>query len=184
MREFVDACRVVNIRYDTAIYENRFIVRGVVEQLVGVAMRAQEVSVENVAKTRRGVDLVSTERAIGFSVKSQFKRGQEIRMVNTMGGSGSEVVWDHATIFVLVGTGIGYADPELASHGLVPRSDALTLKIASLRELWAEKPEYLISCDIPAKPEVASNSRVARDVVAQDVLREFRHLLVHYQPER
>lgn len=184
LEEFVAACRAVNTRYDTAIYENRFIVGGVVEQLVGAAMRASGARIENVAKTRRGIDLILPNSGVGFSVKSQFKRGPEIRLVNTMGSSGARARWDHATIFVIVGLGIGYADPEIASDGLVARSDALALRIASLKELWMHHPEYLIECEIPSKPMAVGTSRVASDVVAQDVLIEFKTLLGNYQPER
>jgi hypothetical protein len=172
--EFMAACRVVNVRFDTAIYENRFIVGGVVEQLLGASMRAVGCDIDNVAKTSRGVDLSSSTLDVGFSVKAQFKRGPEIRLVNTMGGSGATAEWTHATIFVIVGVGIGYADPGLVTSGLVPRSDVLTLKTSAL----------LIQCDIPAKPLKSSHTRVASDVVAQDIMIEFENLQMHYRPER
>jgi len=182
--EFLAACRAVNLRFDTAIYENRFIVGGVVEQLVGASMRSVGCEIDNVAKTSRGVDLSSSTLDVGFSVKAQFKKGPEIRLVNTMGGSGANAVWTHATIFVIVGVGIGYADPDLVISGLVPRSDVLTLKVSALSELWASRKQYLIQCDIPAKPAKSSHSRVASDVVAQDIMIDFKNLLVHYRPER
>ncbi len=184
LAEFVGACAAVNIRYDTAIFENRFIVGGVVEQLVGAAMRAVGIRIDNIAKTSRGVDLISRDHECGFSVKSQFKKGQEIRLTNTMGRSGAEAKWDHPTIFVIAGVGVGYADPELVSTGLVSRSDALVLRLNALYELWDESPRYLIPCAIHAKPNASGMSRVASDVVAQDILIEFKNLLIHYQPER
>jgi hypothetical protein len=101
-----------------------------------------------------------------------------------MGGSGATAVWDHATIFIVVGIGIGYADPDLTSRGLVARSDVLVLKTDTLRELWAANPMYLIACDVPAKPDDSGLSRVASDVVAQDIMIDFRNLLTHYRPER
>jgi hypothetical protein len=182
--EFLAACRAVNLRYDTAIYENRFIVGGVVEQLLGASMRAVGCEIDNVAKTSRGVDLASPKLDAGFSVKAQFKKGPEIRLVNTMGGSGSNAVWTHATIFVIVGVGIGYADPDLIVTGLVARSDVLTLRSSALAELWANQTKYLIQCDIPSKPAKSSQSRVASDVVAQDIMMDFKNLLIHYRPER
>lgn len=182
--EFLGACSAVNQRYNTAIFENRFIVGGVVEQLLGAAMRGVGIEIENVAKTSRGVDLYSPTLNVGLSVKAQFKRGPEFRLVNTMGGSGATAVWDHATIFIVVGIGIGYADPELASSGLIARSDVLVLKTDALKELWAANPNYLIECDVPAKPDDSGLSRVASDVVAQDIMIDFRSLLPHYRPER
>lgn len=182
--EFIAACNAVNLRFDTAIYENRFIVGGVVEQLVGASMRAVGCEIDNVAKASRGVDLSSSTLNVGFSVKAQFKKGPEIRLVNTMGGSGANAVWSHATIFVIVGVGIGYADPDLITEGLVPRSDVLTLKTHALGELWANQPQYLIPCDIPTKPIAGGHSRVASDVVAQDIMLDFKTLLLHYRPER
>lgn len=182
--EFLAACRTVNVRFDTAIYENRFIVGGVVEQLLGASMRAVGCDVDNVAKTRRGVDLSSPTLDVGFSVKAQFKRGPDIRLVNTMGGSGASAEWTHATIFVIVGVGIGYADPGLVTSGLVPRSDVLTLKTSALAEMWATQTQFLIQCDVPAKPMKSSHTRVASDVVAQDIMIEFKNLQVHYRPER
>jgi len=184
LNEFLAACNAVNLRFDTAIYENRFIVGGVVEQLVGASMRAVGCEVDNVAKTSRGVDLSSSSLDVGFSVKAQFKKGGEIRLVNTMGGSGATATWTHATIFVIVGVGIGYADPDLILSGLVPRSDVLTLKLSALAELWATQTQYLIQCDVPAKPAKSSHSRVASDVVAQDIMIDFKNLLIHYRPER
>ena len=182
--EFLGACSAVNQRYNTAIFENRFIVGGVVEQLLGAAMRGVGIEIDNVAKTSRGVDLFAPTLNVGLSVKAQFKRGPEFRLVNTMGGSGATAVWDHATIFIVVGIGIGYADPELASSGLVARSDVLVLKLEALKELWTANPRYLIECDVPAKPDDSGLSRVASDVVAQDIMIDFRNLLTHYRPER
>lgn len=182
--EFLAACRAVNVRFDTAIYENRFIVGGVVEQLLGASMRAVGCDIDNVAKTSRGVDLSLPTLDGGFSVKAQFKRGPEIRLVNTMGGSGASAEWTHATIFVIVGVGIGYADPDLVTSGLVPRSDVLTLKTSALAEMWATQTGFLIQCDVPAKPMKSSHTRVASDVVAQDIMIEFENLQVHYRPER
>ena len=185
LREFLSACLAVNLRFDTAIYENRFIVGGVVEQLVGASMRAVGCDVDNVAKTSRGVDLSIQGFDIGFSVKSQFKKGPEIRLVNTMGGSGASATWTHATIFVIVDVGIGYADPDLLLDGLVSRSDVLTLRLSSLLDLWEGQSQYLIECDIPAKPKKrSSNSRVASDVVAHDIMIDFKNLIGHYRPER
>jgi hypothetical protein len=184
LEEFLGACEQVNLRFDTGIYENRFIVGGVVEQLLGASMRAVGCNIDNVAKTRRGVDLLSPALGLGLSVKAQFKKGPEIRLVNTMGGSGADVVWAHATIFVVVGVGIGYADPDLVSNGLIARSDVLTLKIDSLKKLWSTYPKYLIDCDVPSKPAKSSQSRVASDVVAQDIMIDFTNLISHYRPER
>ena len=184
LEEFLAACRAVNLRFDTSIYENRFIVGGVVEQLLGASMRAVGCDIDNVAKTSRGVDLASSTLDAGFSVKAQFKKGAEIRLVNTMGRSGASAVWAHATIFVIVGIGIGYADPGLILNGLVPRNDVLTLKSSSLAELWAAHSQYLIQCDVPAKPKKSNQSRVASDVVAQDIMIDFKNLLIHYRPER
>jgi hypothetical protein len=101
-----------------------------------------------------------------------------------MGGSGATAEWTHATIFVIVGVGIGYADPGLVTTGLVPRSDVLTLKTSSLAEMWATQTDFLIQCDVPAKPLKSSHSRVASDVVAQDIMIEFKNLQLHYRPER
>ena len=182
--EFLAACRAVNVRFDTAIYENRFIVGGVVEQLLGATMRAVGCDIDNVAKTSRGVDLSSPTLDVGFSVKAQFKRGPEIRLVNTMGGSGATAEWTHATIFVIVGTGIGYADPGLITSGLVPRSDVLTLRTSALADFWSTQSGFLIECDVPTKPEKSSHTRVASDVVAQDIMIEFENLQLHYRPER
>jgi hypothetical protein len=182
--EFLAACRAVNLRYDTKIYENRFIVGGVVEQLLGASMRAVGLEVDNIAKSSRGVDLLFPSLEVGLSVKAQFKRGSEIRLVNTMGGSGASVVWNHATVFVIVGIGIGYADPEVLSEGLSARSDALTLRISALQELWELNPEYLIKCDVPSKAQNSDLSRVASDVIAQDIMIEFKSLLRHFRPER
>lgn len=173
-----------NRRYDTVIFENRFIVGGITEQIIGSAARALGIEIRNAAKALAGVDL-RLPAGGGLSVKAVFSSTwSSVRLINTLGAGGSERRWEEATIFVIRDVGIGYADPEYLKEATSFTGDAVELKSAVLRELWLERPHLL--CDtvtVERKPKHPNNPRAASDLVSHDLLASYSRLGRHWSPE-
>jgi hypothetical protein len=191
--EVVGAIADILARYNTTIPENRFIVGGVIEQILGSAPRAAGLSVTNVAKTQHGHDLVLGPGA-GLSVKAHLApSGGSVTLINTRGAS-EDAVWKTATLFVVREVGIGYADPVLLPGKAVRTSDSINLSLSALLALWKPVPElfadipnspqqWLVSMPIPTKPEVTTR-RVVSDREAHDIfMGGYPSLLKHWQAE-
>lgn len=154
-------------RFDTSIRENRFIVGGVVEVIICAALRASGIPAEDVGISDQRIDIRIPNG--GFSVKGHFRTG-DIRLINVLGDSES-ASWDTATIFVLHGVGIGYADPELiGSEGIRREKDAVVLKYSALRCFLQYNQEYLIKCQVPMARKNATGSELASRQVASQIL--------------
>src|SRR3990172_8976444 len=110
-REVESAIEALLSEYNTTLHENRFVVGGVLEHIIGAAMRAAGIEATNVGKFNPRID-ISAPGAEGFSVKGGFTGAGPIRLINVL-GEGVGGGWQEATIFVLTGIGIAYADPEL-----------------------------------------------------------------------
>jgi hypothetical protein len=164
-------------RFATSIRENRFIVGGVLEVVLVAALRAAGVKAEDVGTSEQRIDIKIPDG--GFSVKGHFKRTGDIRLINVLGES-SATEWDTATLFVLHGIGIGYADPDLIGE-TKRTSDAVVLRYAALRDFLRQNPEYLIVCDIPpARRDVAGSELVSRSI-AREILKGTKKL-ANYMP--
>lgn len=161
-------------RYNTQIYENRFIVGGVAERIIGAAF----VAMGKVSKAS-GVHVTRTDICIGdvkLSVKGSFRpRPTNIRLVNVMGDSAS-AVWDEPTIFVISQLGIGYADPALLPDSTTRAKDAIVLSMKPLLALWKSKPEYFLSMNLPYSLDDKSKSDIASRIVADEILRYSKRL--------
>ena len=158
-------------RYNTAIYENRFTVGGVVEVFTLALMRATGIEIEGCGSEAQGGDLILPNGRM-FSLKSSFTRGGSVILVNTRGDSRTD--WKTATLFVLSNVGIVYGDPDMAEEDDLNRaSDNLHIKRSALNR-FAQDPLNLIPMDIPLKPptEMASSSMKASDAVARQLMNE------------
>lgn len=164
-------------RYNTAIYENRFTVGGVVEVFTLALMRATGIAIEGCGSEAQGGDLVLPNGRM-FSLKSSFTRGGSVILVNTRGDSGTD--WETATLFVLSNVGIVYGDPAMAQKDDLNRAaDNLQIKRTALNR-FAEDPSNLIPMEIPLKPptEMADTSMKASDAVARQLMNELNmHML-------
>lgn len=172
-------------RYDTAIYENRFVVGGIVEHIIGASSRAVGVPIDQSAKWKTGVDLALPDRLGGLSVKGTFApRTKTVRLINTMGRSETERSWEHATVFVNCDHGLGYADPEYLAKATAFSGDAIEIEVALLDVLWkAEEGLLYTAVEVPAKPRKRSNPRAASDYLSHDILSGFPELRDHWRPE-
>jgi hypothetical protein len=164
-------------RFATSIRENRFIVGGVLEVVLVAALRAAGVKAEDVGTSEQRIDIKIPDG--GFSVKGHFKRTGDIRLINVLGES-SATEWDTATLFVLHGIGIGYADPDLIGE-TKRTSDAVVLRYAALRDFLRQNPKYLIVCDIPPARRDAAGSELVSRSIAREILKGTKKL-ANYMP--
>ena len=158
-------------RYNTAIYENRFTVGGVVEVFTLALMRSTGIEIEGCGSEAQGGDLILPSGRM-FSLKSSFTRGGSVILVNTRGDSGTD--WETATLFVLSNVGIVYGDPAMAQEDDLNRvADNLQIKRTDLNR-FAQDPSKLIPMEIPLKPptEMADSSMKASDAVARQLMNE------------
>lgn len=158
-------------RYNTAIYENRFTVGGVVEVFTLALMRSTGIEIEGCGSEAQGGDLILPNGRM-FSLKSSFTRGGSVILVNTRGDSGTD--WETATLFVLSNVGIVYGNPDMAQEDDLNRvADNLQIKRTTLNR-FAQVPSNLISMEIPLKPptEMADSSMKASDAVARQLMSE------------
>jgi len=155
--------------YDTAVYENRFVVGGVCEYIIGAAFRAAGIDALNTGalNTRIDIQLPDCE---GYSVKGSFTHGYgDIRLINSL-GSADDLEWIEATIFIFSGLRLGYCDPELLPVATRSTKDALVLSRRRLDEFLKQQHEYLIPLDIPYKSDNPSETKVASQAVAREIM--------------
>lgn len=169
-----NAFSAVLTRYATKIYENRFLVGGVSEVILVSALRAVGIPAEDIAAQDERFDI----RIPGghLSVKGHFSQGaSDIRLINVLGES-SRSEWDTGTLFVIAGTGIGYADPELLPGSTHRVSDAVVLRYRKLREFLSEQTQFLIACQIPYTLADVERSELASRTVAREILKDTHKL--------
>ena len=158
-------------RYNTAIYENRFTVGGVIEVFTLALMRSTGIEIEGCGSEAQGGDLILPSGRM-FSLKSSFTRGGSVILVNTRGDSGTD--WETATLFVLSNVGIVYGDPAMAEENDLNRAtDNLQIKRTALNR-FAQDPLNFIPMEIPLKPptEMADSNMKASDAVARQLMNE------------
>jgi hypothetical protein len=161
-------------RYNTQIYENRFVVGGVTERIIAAAFLAM-----GTKSKATGVHVTRTDISVGganLSVKGAFsERSTTIRLVNVMGNS-ANAKWDESTIFVVSGLGIGYADPQLLPNTTRRTKDAIVLSRTPLKRLWLERPEYLYPLEIQFSRADKEGSDIASRLIADEILRYAKRL--------
>ena len=167
--ELLAAISLVVDDYNTTYRENRFIVGGAVEEMMAAAMRC--VGLEDVRSV--GVENVGSDIFVGtqgFSLKTSFTgRNEAIGMINKQGDSSPR--WVDPTIFVLAGTGIGYADPELLPNATRDGNDQVSLPRAPLLAMFRNNPQWLLRCEVSVKPPTDEPPKsIASRTVAREIL--------------
>ena len=206
--ELLEGLAAVLGTYGTAVYENRFVVGGVAEQLLGSAARAGGLPVRNVGRLAQGHDLeVSGEdphQPLRLSVKGVFaSSASDLTLLNTQGAS--DRAWAVPTLVLLRDVGLGYADPGLLPGKVQVKADSLRLPLQHLHELWntiagARPPpppgqplpdtpgypratQWLLPRPVPTA--VAAPAReVASDLVSARVMASLPRLRPHLQAEQ
>ena len=185
--EITHSIAAVLQRYDTKVWENRFIVGGVIEQIIGSSARSLGFNIRNAGKNNQGYDLeLSDENAAGISIKAVFASvNGKHNLINKRGGISNDKDidrWKSATMFVLSGIGIGYVDPVFCSDLVTSSGDAIQISGKGIQNFWKTNPQWFIEIEIPKKI-ASSNSRVASDAVSFDLFQDFQTLRIFWEPE-
>lgn len=169
LREEVErALTALLSEYDTKIRENRFVVGGAVEHIIGAAMRAAGVDILNRGKTAEGSDL-TLRTGEGISVKSSFTDPPgDIRLINTLGDAAGRR-WLFATLLVVANVGVGYVDPYLLPRAAEASGDAIVLPKRVYLPFLERNPGWLARVTVPVKPK-AYTTKVASYAVAEEIL--------------
>ncbi|MCS6923413.1 MAG: hypothetical protein NZM10_03455 [Fimbriimonadales bacterium] len=162
-------------RFSTTIYENRFVVGGILEVIMVAALRAAGIDAQDVGVQQERIDIRIPGG--GFSVKGHFRSSGTIRLINVLGKS-SQAQWSEATLFVLHGIGIGYTDPDLITHlSAVQRvGDAVAIRYTALRSFFRANPEWLIPCSVPESTLDEASSELVSRALARQILDRTRKL--------
>ena len=171
--EFEASVRTLVERYNTTIYENRFIVGGAVEIFTYALLRSVGIACTLYSDQSRGGDiLLPNEKKL--SVKSSFTGISNVKLLNQMGPGTRH--WDTAALFVISGVGIVYGDPHSVDRdALRPTGDGLELRKAAIASLIAESAN-VFEMSIANKPptEQTGFSQKASTAVALQILQETR----------
>jgi len=172
--EFEKAIQKLVGEYDTANWENRFVVGGALEVLFCALLNSMKFECKWLKEARYDIEINNVK----FSLKSNFTGGGDIRLVNILGDK--KAIWDEPTLFFIGDVGICYADPSM---GLPTKhtSDALIVKTKDIKEMVGENDEWLISLSIPRKPTNSAKIKTASFDVAKSILEEInsRYLRKH-----
>lgn len=172
-REYELAIQTLIERYNTTIFENRFIAGGAVEVFTYALLRSVGIDCALYGDQAHAGDiLLPKDRKL--SVKSSFRGVANIRLLNQMGVGARE--WDTATLFVVSGVGVVFGAPDMVeADQLKDLGDAKTLKKAGLQAL-IDNPANVIDMKIALKPptEMTGFSHKASTAVARQILFETR----------
>jgi hypothetical protein len=178
------AIRQIYEEYDTGLRENRFVVGGVVELIVGCALRACGIPVRHRGLMQTELDLRFEDADGGYSVKALFK-SPTTNLVNVLGQPPTLDRWRTATLFVAGDIGIVYSDPSLPwweahlARCVRPTSGALTIRRRCLREFAQAEPTWVVDCMVPGgrSPRALHPLRAASTDVASRIL--IHHTVLH-----
>lgn len=176
LNEFLRAIDRLISEYDTAVYENRFVVGGAIEHIFSALLRSLGFKVEHTGSRETRSDLIIN--GVGFSIKTNFSGGGDIRLINKLGEG--EVLWNEPTIFIVSGLGCLYGDPALLKDKTKDTGDALVINVSSLKELSKDEPEFLISLNIPKKTYGKTTRTASLDVALAILMETGSKYLIKY----
>ena len=158
--------------YNTAIYENRFIVGGAVEVFTCAILRAVGISCTLYAdQSNKGDILLENDRKL--SIKGTFTGGPaNVKLMNKLGEG--ERQWDTATLFVISEVGIVYGSPDMVNpEHIKDVKDGLELKKAALVELIRDDSN-VFKLEINRKPDTLMTglSQKASTTVAKQIMKD------------
>ena len=91
-----------------------------------------------------------------------------IRLIDALGDSAAR--WTAPTIFIIAGRGIGCADPGLLPNATRAARDAVILPRAPLDNFHDGNPDYFLACAAPRKPMDPTQTKVASESVANEIM--------------
>ena len=168
--EYVQAIKTVLERYNTTIYENRFVTGGAVEIFTCALLRSVGLDCTLYAAQEKSGDLL-LPGGKQLSVKCTFTGGAtDIKLMNQLGSG--ERPWQTATLFIVSEVGIVYGDPDMADEDNIQQtSDGVVLKRRALVQIISN-PANVFSLRLPRKPssQVTGFSQKASTAVAKQIL--------------
>ncbi|MCY3858974.1 MAG: hypothetical protein OXG25_08700 [Gammaproteobacteria bacterium] len=169
--EFESAMSALLNQYNTTIRENRFIAGGATEVFTVALLRSTGIPARMYGEETDAGDIILPGNKM-LSVKGEFAKSSSVRLLNKLGQGKRNL--KTATIFVLSGTGMIYADPDMFDESdFRDTGDALVILRRSLLRV-ADNPGYFIEMEIPFKPpkEQSLHSRNASQEIAKRILYE------------
>jgi len=163
--EFQKSIQKLIEEYNTANWENRFVVGGALEILFCVFLRSLKFQCKWLKEERYDIEV----EGVKFSLKSNFVGSGDIRLINILGNK--RAIWEEPTLFFISGIGICYADPQMELKTKHTR-DALVIEIEELKNLLKKTDEWLIPISIPRKPKNSKKIKTASYDVAKGILEE------------
>ena len=167
IHEFLIALKKLIFEYNTANWENRFVVGGALEILFCSLLKSIGYDCKWLNEAR--YDLLIN--GIKFSIKSNFTGKGDIRLINILGNK--MVQWSEPTLFFISNIGICYADPHMKLETRHTR-DARLIKVNQIQKLTEIHPTYVIPLEIPEKPKITSKIKTASYDVAKSILDEIK----------
>lgn len=160
-------------RYNTAIYENRFTVGGVVEVFTLALLRSTGIKIDDCGSEAHGGDLILPTGKM-FSVKSSFTTSGGVILINTRGDSGTK--WSTATLFILSNVGIVYGDPSMVSDDDLKRNrDNLEIRRATLKRFAQDMPNVVpMNIDLKPSTDMVALSSKASHLIARELMKELK----------
>lgn len=163
--EFQIAVQKLISEYDTANWENRFVVGGALEVLFCALLNSMGFECRWLKEARYDIKV----NGIKFSIKGNFTGSGYIRLINILGEE--RVKWEEPTLFFISDIGICYADPSM-NINTQHTSDALVINVKDIKDMVNHTPEWLIPLAIPYKPKGFQRIKTASYDVAKSVLDE------------
>ncbi len=163
--EFEKAVERLVMEYDTANWENRFVVGGALEVLFCALLNSMGFRCKWLKEARYDIEI----NTVKFSMKSNFTGAGDIRLINILG---DEIVkWEEPTLFFISDLGICYADPGM---GLPTKrtGDALIIRTRDIKSMLEKDDRWLLPVKIPRKPRNSKKIKTASYDVAKSILDE------------
>jgi hypothetical protein len=182
VNEFVKAIEHLLKEYDTSIYENRFIVGGVIEYIFIALLKALGFNASHSGEKDKRTDIAVEYggNELKFSIKTNFTGKGDIRLINKL-GKGSKIFWDEPTIFLISGLGIVYADSRFLGDRTIDKGDAIVINVNSIKIFSDENSDYKVNLEIPVKSEISPSFHTASFDIAKSVLeRSNSKILIKY----
>ncbi len=171
--EYEQALAILAQRYNTTIYENRFVVGGAVEVFTYALLKSVGIDCTLYGDQANAGDIL-LPRDKKLSVKSRFTRSGSIILLNKR-GQGVRT-WNTATLFVLSGVGIVFGAPDMVDAVHVrDTGDAQELSQKGLAALMEDEGNVLPMEIAQKQPtEMTGFSHKASTALARQILFENR----------
>jgi len=167
LSEFERAIEKLIAEYDTANWENRFVVGQALEILFCAFLKSLGFYCQLLKEKRYDLKI----EGIDFSLKSNFTGKGDIRLINILGDE--RVIWQEPTLFFISEIGICYADPEM-EIATKHTSDALVIETKEIKKMIENNKEWVIPILIPLKPKNSKEIKTASYDVAKAILEEIK----------